>query len=247
MKRSLILITLLTCTSALAQTKQTRILDSTADVLAAEENEIGIFWARYARGLGRGFEASTHAGGLLISLVNLRLEYQAYRSDKLRVSLDATGEWLAGAQAAGLTLLHFPLALHSTFPLAQSWEMTISPQYDIVQLGTPTVNSNVRTASVQSTLVRYDKSGAFYLEGELPLFVTQSTDALVAPGVSIAGFVTTDSMASWSLLVGRDQAFGYSGHMRLGVGYRRTPGIIFLQSLGHALVQLDIYWRFGSK
>jgi hypothetical protein len=50
-------------------------------------------------------------------------------------------------------------------------------------------------------------------------------------------------VSSWSVLLARDHLLGKKGHVRFGLGYRNRPGILLLESIGHLMLRLDIYWR----
>lgn len=226
------------------------LLDLSADVLPANESQVGLFWAFYARGFGSGLQVSTHAAADVVGVLNASARYALLRRPELRLAVDAGFLWPvilpSLAQLVGTEPMHvlsLPLALRATVPLDDDVELNLAASYRWT--GTFLEGAAMSDAALRSevSLVRHDRAGAFALVGMFPL-LNYSSVRVSVPGLrDISGGLLLDELASWGVLLARDHHLGKSGHLRLGLGYRNRPGILFLESLGHVLISFDLYWR----
>lgn len=235
---------------ALAVDERTRICDLSADSLKPGESEWGLIWGRYTRGVLPGLQVGTHIGLDALSLLNGFARYQFLDRPELRASIDVGLVWVAlpflfaeeGARPP--VILFFPVELRASVPFSGNTELHAAWAFRGAWsslVGSALGTSNVR---VDLTLAHHDSAGAWLLMGRFPLFsrTTASMDALVG-GTSEAAAVVLDDLAAWSITVGREFVFGETGHVRFGAGYRATPGILFVESLGHLTLLFDVYWR----
>lgn len=239
-----IALALLLASPALAATPRNRIMDLTADVLEPGEDEIGVFWLRYTRGVLPGVQVSTHAVPFLMTLLNASAKVQLLNRPELRVSLEGSAWWFGLGRMADIDIASFPLVLRGSVPLSDNLDLTLGAGYSWFILNSGDTDLSYQRLRAETTLVRYDSRGAFLLTAELPLLNTTRArlDSLLGKS-NIAGSLTLDDVSAWSVFLARDQLLGDAGHVRFGVGYRNRPGIIIVDSIGNLMLRLDIYWR----
>lgn len=226
------------------EVKRVRLLDLSADVLAPGEDMFGLFWGSYARGIVPRLQLSAHFAAYLFSLLNLSAKVQLVDSPDLQLSLSGGGYWLALARFFGSNMVVVPLELRSNVPLNDRYEFGLAATYRWFIFASPDSSVNSRGLTAEAVLTRYDRAGAFYLKGRVPLTTTQQAHLSSVLGRnSVTGSLTLDDVASWSLVLGRDHLLNDTAHFRVGLGYRRHPGILLVDSLGHLVVELDVYWR----
>lgn len=230
--------------------ERTHLYDLSADVLPQGVGEIGVLWGRWSRGLHPGVQVSSHLGGVLLGLPNVSARYQLLSREELRVTVGLGFTWAAVLlllQEEGMPtplLFMLPFELRGTVPLADRLELTFVGRLNGVftnLVGQAFSNTSV---GAEAILVRYDDRGAWILSGRFPLF-SQARVRLesLLGNATIDGVITLDDLASWGGMISRDMLFGQTGHLRLGVGYRNTPGILLLQSIGRLTFDLSLYWR----
>lgn len=232
--------------AASAQTARTRLLDMTADVLKPNESEFGVLWARYAIGLAPGLQVEAELAGYLVSLVNLRAEYQFVRYKDFRMSAEVAGFWFAAgaSEKVDLTALAVPMWIHATTPIQGPYELTLGAGYRIIHLANANSSQQFRSLTAEASVIRYDRRGAWLVTVKAPILRTAAVNAEDVLGNSaLSSSLTLDDTNAWSVLFARDQTFGKTTHFRFGAGYRNRPGIIAVESWGRAVVELDLYWR----
>lgn len=244
----------LLATSASAQTPRNRMLDVGADVLEPGETQFGALWGYVGVGLGKGIEVSSHLLPDLLTLVNARAKVRLLARPELRASVEASVWWLATGSQAGITAAVVPVSARASIPLPYDLELELAGRFRWFKLDnlrwldfsgeTSNVTQNLFSLGSEVTLVRYDALGAFYLQLGAPLFTVQRSHYPELLGkTDVTGYLPLDDSPSWSIIAGRDHCFGKTTHVRLGVGYRRQPGLFLLESLGNFVLQLDWYWR----
>lgn len=230
--------------------ERVKLYDVSADVLPQGQGQLGLFWANYARGIVPGVQLSSHLAGDLVGVFNLSAKFALLQAPELRLSAEVGAVWplslegFSRALGPGQTLraLLFPAALRATTPLWDDIELNVAWHADatlVVMNGMEQGGLGIRS---ELTLVRYDSRGAFLLTGRFPLLM-RSTMQVQAYGSALGGALTLDELDSWGVLVARDHIFGETAHVRLGLGYRHKPGIVLVQSIGHVLLEFDVYWR----
>lgn len=226
-------------------TPRSQLLDVSADVLAPSESQIGLFFAEYAHGVFPGFQLSTHLAGDVVTLVNLSAKLRLLNRPELRASVEVGALWAPVATVLlHANVLSIPAALRATAPLGGRFELNLAATYQSWNLNVGTLQLVSQSFGTEADLVRMDDSGAWLLQGRLPL-ATLRREVVTVEGTRTA-FVGVNALAdsaSWSVMLARDLLFGDSGHVRLGLGYRRTPGILIVESIDHVIVQLGLYWR----
>lgn len=228
---------------------RTQLLDLSADVLAPDESEVGVFWGRYARGVYPNLQLATHFAGDVIGLVNLFAKYRFLSREELRVSAELGAAWwallLVGSEPGNRPLLLFlPVELRATIPLAERLELDLGWLYRASLTGGGETRFGISSLRIEATLARYDSRGAWILTGRFPLLSRAEVKLDTLLGKSnVAGVLTVDDLASWGILVARDLTVLKSTHLRFGLGYRNTPGLLFYESIGKVLVNFDLYWR----
>lgn len=229
---------------ALAETPRNHVTDLTADVLEKGEDEIGVFWGRYARGVLPGVQVSTHAVPFLLTLLNASAKVQVLNRPELRVSLEGSAWWFSLGHFAGVDIASFPLVMRGTVPLADNLDLTLAGGYSWFILHSKESDLGFARLRAESTLARYDSRGAFLLTAELPLLNTTHTrlDSLLGES-NIAGSLTMDDVSSWGVVLARDHLLTDKAHIRFGLGYRHRPGILLIESVGNVMFRLDVYWR----
>lgn len=237
-------VALLLAAPALAATPRNRITDLTADVLEPGEDEIGVFWLRYTRGVLPGVQVGTHAVPFLMTLLNASAKVQLLDRPELRVSVEGSAWWFSLGSFAGLDVASFPLVLRGSVPLSDRLDLTLGAGYSWFILNSEDTDLSFQRLRAEATLVRYDSRGAFLLTAELPLLNTTRArlDSLLGKS-NIAGSLTLDDVSSWSVFLARDHLLGETAHVRFGLGYRNRPGIIVIESIGNIMLRLDVYWR----
>jgi len=269
MKRSTLilaaLVALLPITPARAQaqdeatesalTERNRVLDISAEVLKPKEMEFALFWGHLGIGVLPRVQLSAELAPFLITLANISAKGQLVDLPQLKVSLEAGIWYLVASKVVNADLFFsVPVALRATVPLAAGFELHLAGKFSWLALrGMPDAfsgrdtprDTDTRTFAAQVTLARYDSSGAFYLQGTLP--VLTNAHAAVPNFLGRIDVVSSDMILgntdAWSVLLGRDQAFGSNFHVRLGIGYRNKPGL-FTESIDRVMVDLNGYWRF---
>lgn len=227
-----------------------RLYDVSADVLPEGQRQLGMFWANYTRGVRPGVQLSTHLAGDVLGVLNLSAKVALLQKEELRVSVELGAVWpvsvelLMAALGTGQSFraLFFPAALRATTPLSDNLELNLSWRAEGSLMSMDGMEQGGFGLETEVALVRYDSSGAFMLLGRFPL-LTRTTVKLDLFGTEQRGALVLDQMASWGVLLARDHLLGESMHVRLGIGYRHRPGIVLLQSLGHVLLEFDVYWR----
>lgn len=237
-------LALLLASPALAATPRNRVTDLTADVLEPGEDEIGVFWLRYTRGVLPGVQVSTHAVPFLMTLLNASAKVQLLNRPELRVSLEGSAWWFALGRMADVDVASFPLVLRGSVPLSDDLDLTLGAGYSWFILNSGDTDLSYQRLRAETTLARYDSRGAFLLTAELPLLNTTRArlDSLLGKS-NIAGSLTLDDVSSWSVFLARDHLFGDTAHIRFGLGYRNRPGILVVESIGNLMLRLDVYWR----
>jgi hypothetical protein len=242
-----------------------RVLEASADTLDPGKDEFHLGWLTYHRGLLPGLQLSTQLLPTLASVVNLTARVQLLEREELRATAEVGAYWMVAApflvQAAleagaeegadvpaasrGTLVLSFPAEVRATVPLAERLELNLATQYRalVLRLGRDVALSN-QVVSVESTLGLYDAGGAWLLTGRLPVLTHNAARTPgLAGGVDLNAALTLDAVNAWSVQLGRDQLLGESAHLKVGLGWRASPGVLLVESLGHALLQLDLYWR----
>jgi len=225
-------------------TDKNRQLDLTAEVLQPGEGQFNLFYLQYSRGILPGLQLSAHFGGYLLTLVNLTGEYQFLDRPELRASLEAGTYWFALSQLVQATALQIHLTPRATVPLGGDFELNLAATVRAQVLALPGVSQNVRDLRSELTLIRYDGSGAWMLQGRFPILTHQSMQATQVLGqASVTGSLLLDDVDAWGVVLFRDQVMGDTTHLRFGLGYRNRPGLILADSLGNVILQFDLYWR----
>lgn len=246
---ALIVVGLCAPLKAAARDRGTHLYDLSADTLPVDESEIGVFWARYSRGLAKDFQLATHVAGDAIGVINVLAKYRFLDRPELRASIEGGVIWAAsllllseGGDAP--ILLFVPIELRATVPLDEKLELNLAWMYRGSLTSGAGSAFGISTLRAEATLVRYDQRGAWFLTGRFPLVSRADVklDSLLGKS-DVVGAIALDDLPSWGFLGGRDLTFGTSGHVRLGLGWRNTPGILFYESLGRVLVNVDLYWR----
>lgn len=250
--KSSALIVLLLSTGAAAEvptyrlTPRTRLLDVSADVLAPSEAQFGLFWLSYTHGVidRPRLQVSAQFAAYLATLVNASAKLQVVDRPELRASIEAGAYWFALSRLVGSTIVSVPAAARATVPLADEVDLNLALHYRWLALTVPEVSQNSHDLGGEVTLVRYDANGAFTLQGKVPFFGAQHLhlDSLLGKS-DVTGILVLDTVSSWSLMLARDQLFSDTGHIRFGLGYRRRPGLLLLESVGNVMLQFDVYWR----
>lgn len=229
---------------------QDRLLDLSADTLAAGEWEIGLFWGRVARGITPNLQLSTHALGWPLGALNVFAKWRFFNHENLRASVEGGVVWVASAMLLGNPgesrplLLFVPVEFRATVPLADNLDLHLGGIGRWSSLDMEGAGLGAATLRLDLSVARSDSMGAWIASARAPLVTRASlnTDELLGR-TNVAGAIALDELPSWGLLIARDQVFGNHWHARLGLGYRNTYGILMYESLGHVLVNLDVYWR----
>ena len=252
MKRWVTIVALLGSLCASAQTERTRVLDLTADVLPPGQGELGLLFLRYGRGVLPGLQLSSQLGLVLTGTASLEAKYQLVRDPHFRMALQVGGSWWVAARylperlPAGLAVPHVfvPVWLRTTAAIGPAWELSASAGLTTIVLGRGRADLLRSDLSAELSLIHYDDAGAWLLTGTAPIsswYRTQvNLEGIPSP---VSGTVQFDSLDAWSLVVGRDFAFGPTAHFRAGVGYRNRPGLFLVDSFDGLIVKLDLYWR----
>lgn len=227
-----------------------KLLDVSADVLPVGASEFGVFWARYARSFTPGLQLSTHIALDAVGLLNMDAKYRLLDRPELRMSVETGFLWAAilalGTKPGAATplVLFVPFEFHATVPLADDLELDLGGFYRASITRGAGQSLGVSSLRCDLTLARYDASGAWLFVLRFPLLSRADVrlDSLLGQ-TDVTGAIVLDDLASFGGLVARDLAFGKTAHLRVGLGYRRTPGMVFVESLGHVLVSFDLYWR----
>jgi hypothetical protein len=238
------LMLLLLSAPALAATPRTALLDVSADVLEPGEDQWNLFWAQYSRGVLPRVQVSGHLAPMLLTLANLSVKAQLLDRPELRVSVEGGVYWLGIGRLVALDAFAFPMAVRSSVPLADDLWLHMGAGYHRQLLRVEGLGYDRHLVHAETTLARHDSRGAFLLTAKMPLFSVQQV-RLEGPlgGGVLNGALALDDIAAWNVMLARDHIFGKTSHVRFGVGYRRRPGLIFLESLGHVLLTFDVYWR----
>lgn len=245
----LLAIALSSMQPASAVEPRTALVDLSADTLEPGAWELGMVWARVSRGIVPGLHLSTHALGWPFGALNLFGKWQFVDRPELRASVEGGALWLASAALLAdgddtPIFLVFPFELRASVPLSTHFELHLGAlgRWTVADLG----GAGLSTTSLRLdvSLSRSDAWGAWVATGRFPLFTRAGIRLDSLLGVSdVAGALMLDDLASWGLVLARDQVIGQRLHLRAGVGYRNTYGILLYESLGHLLVTFDLYWR----
>lgn len=245
--------------AASALDERTYAYDLSARVLPRDRTELGLFNARLSKTFLPGLQLTSHLAGLLVA-PNLYVRWQFLDVPQLAASLDGGVLWASALQVLGglpgLPEIPFfvaiPVALRGTVPILPDTDLTFAWRFE-TQIGKilPGQVSGNNTLRFESNFVRTDPSGAWILQFTLPVFVQSATSLASFLGeTNLTGLVTLDALPSWSLLVSREFVFAadvgaiaQEAHLRLGGGYRHTPGIMFVESFANVVVVADLFFR----
>ena len=131
--------------------------------------------------------------------------------------------------------------LRASLPLANAFELSCAFRLNWLLLRAGGFGADVFGLGDEVALARYDSSGAWLLQAQVPLTAGVGYQDAIS---NLSGVALMDDLAAWSVLAARDQKVGKAAHLRLGLGYRNRPGILVLQSFGPVLARFDVYWRF---
>lgn len=223
-----------------------RLLDLEADTLRPGESQFNLFGLVYARGLFPRFSLSTAIALDAVSALNLNARVQLVDESFLRVTAEVGGAYLLAGQLIKASFFWVPAEVRATVPLTEYLDLSVAMKYRLASGSLPPSAGALSFASHNiswvSTLVYHDPLGATFLELTVPA-VNIARAKLSLEGVALDGTLALDNVAAWGVMIGRDQRFGRTGHLRVGVGYRHQPGILVLDSYGNLMVSLDYYWR----
>jgi hypothetical protein len=219
-------------------TSRTRLLDVSAKVLEPGESQISLLWGSYSRGIVPGLQLSADFAAYLATLANLSADYQLVNREELDLSVGAGVYYLVLGQFAQSTVAVIPAELRLSTPLAERWELALASRYRFTIIETGDIKQRGGSLGLEVALVRYDRSGAWLLRGNVPIFSVAQLQVRQLRGLSVL-----DDVSSWGATLSRDQIFGKSGHVRFGLGYRHRPGIIAFESFGNLMVDFGLYWR----
>lgn len=228
---------------------RTALVDLSADTLAPGAWELGMVWGRVSRGIVPGLQLSTHALGWPFGALNLFGKWQFVDRPELRASVEGGAVWLASAALLAdgddtPVFLVFPFEARASVPLSQRFELHLGAVGRWSVAGLAGAGLSTTSLRLDVSLSRTDASGAWVATGRFPLLTRAGVRMDSLLGVSdVAGALMLDDLASWGLVLARDQLIGDRLHLRFGVGYRNTYGILLYESLGHLLMTFDLYWR----
>lgn len=253
MKRTLVLLGFFLALSSSAQASSGRLslLDLSADTLGRGNWEVGLFWGRVARGMTPHLDLSTHGVAWLAGAPNVLAKWRFLDRSELRASVEGGAIWVASAALFTSpgekwpVLLFLPLEVRATLPLAPAYELHLGAigRWNVTNI--PGLGLGTASLRMDVSFARSDSSGTWLLMGRFPLFTRASIKLDSLLGASdVSGTLALDELASWGVLVARDQMLSERVHGRFGVGYRNTYGIVAYESLGHLLLTFDLYWRY---
>lgn len=229
---------------------QNRILDLSADTLDRAEWEVGLFWGRVARGVTPNLQLATHALGWPLGALNVFAKWRFFNDENLRASVEGGVVWVASAALFGAEgtkaplLLFVPVELRATVPLADNLDLHLGAIGRWTLMNVEGAGIGATTLRMDLSVVRSDARGAWIATARVPLVTRASMNVDELLGASnVAGVIALDELPAWGVLIARDHMLGKRWHARLGLGYRNTYGILMYESLGHVLVNLDLYWR----
>ncbi len=219
-----------------------RLIDISADMLEAGEWQINLAGAFYSRGILPWLSLTTSLLGDVVSMANLSARVRLLDTAALRLTAEVGGGYLIAGPYLGFGFALANGEVRATIPLNDVWEVSVAPKYRLVSLKFADTNTFFHNVSWTTVLIHHDPYGAMYLDFTVPALTITQARANIG-GVTVAGTLALDNLPAWSVMLGRDQRIGQTGHLRLGVGYRNRPGIIVLDSFGNLMVSLDYIWR----
>jgi hypothetical protein len=260
----LALLALLVSPVASAVDERTYPYDLSARVLPSDRLELGMFWGRVSKTLASGLQLTTH-GLALAGAPNLYARWQFFDSPQIAASVEGGVLWTSIVQSIDSALsqanvpsvslgppsFFVPISLRGTAPLGEDLELTLAWRLEsqlIPSWGGLWTKNNLR---LDTTLVRSDASGAWIAQLQVPLFVQLAVFGDESGGSPDGrAMLTLDALSAWRFTVSREFVFPFKigaladdAHLRLGAGFRNSPGIIFVESIGNVVFVADLYFR----
>lgn len=224
-----------------------RLLDLEADSLSPGESQFNLWGLVYTRGILPRFSLSTSIAADAVSALNLTASVQLVDAPFLRLTAEVGGAYLVAAHFLNIpsfkaSFYAVPAEVRVTVPLVEDLDFTVAAKYRMVGAQLNGVDMAAHSVGAMATLVYHDRVGSTFLQVMVPAASIMGIRGAVE-GIPEQGTLALDNVASWGVMLGRDQRIGRTGHLRLGVGYRNQPGILVLDSYGKLMVSLDYYWR----
>lgn len=222
-----------------------RPLDISADVLPSGRMELSLFWGTLSLGVAKRLQLSWDLAGAAVGLLNMGARVQLLDEAPLRATFELGGAWWVVAMLMKGQLVSVPAELRASVPLFEAFELSLATRASWMLVKLAELDFNSLTLGAEATLWRHDRRGAFLLQGRLPLVAGNVLTASEVLGiVGASGSIWFDDTRGWSVLFARDQLVGSRARLRVGLGYRARPGVLFLESLGNVLVSANVRWRF---
>jgi len=224
-----------------------RLIDLEADTLSPGESQFNLWGLVYTRGILPRFSLSTSIAADAVTALNLTASVQLVDAPFLRLTAEVGGAYLVAAPFLNIpsfkaSFYAVPAEVRATVPLVENLALTIAAKYRMVGAQLNGDGLAAHSLGAAATLVYHDRVGSTFLQVMVPV-VNIMRSSGVTEGVPVQGTLALDNVASWGVMLGRDQRLGRTGHLRVGVGYRNEPGILVLDSYGKLMVSLDYYWR----